>query len=200
MDATELRAWREARKRTQAQLARLLHVTQRSVKRWESGACALPPFLDLALLGLEVSGTVGHGTVGQSFKASVAERRKTAINEDSHQRGSVRTFRTVTGEAPDPHAAIELVMRWTEEGDLDEQRETLDALKRGLVDHIASYITPSPCLCSQYSRLSASASQDASMMSVELPTVRQMWTPSVDSIKTRTDAIVPVVPSRMRTL
>lgn len=64
----------------------------------------------------------------------------------------------------------------------------------------AAYIAPSPCLCSQYSRLSASASQEASITSVELPTVRQMCVPSVDSIRARTEAAVPPAPSRMRTL
>jgi hypothetical protein len=55
-------------------------------------------------------------------------------------------------------------------------------------------------LVSQYSRLSASASQDASMMLVELPTVRQRSVPSVDSIKTRTWDSVPVLSSRILTL
>ena len=50
------------------------------------------------------------------------------------------------------------------------------------------------------SRLSASASQDASIMSVEEPTVVQLCSPSVDSIRTRTLAPVPAAESMMRTL
>ena len=52
----------------------------------------------------------------------------------------------------------------------------------------------------QNSSESASASQLASMMSVEQPTVRQISSPSDDSISTRVDAPVPFAPSRMRTL
>ena len=56
------------------------------------------------------------------------------------------------------------------------------------------------CLISQYSILSATASQLASMMLVELPTVRQFSLPSLDSMSTRTRDAVPEVSSRIRTL
>ena len=55
-------------------------------------------------------------------------------------------------------------------------------------------------LSSQYSRLSANASQLASMMFSELPTVRHWWRPSPDSISTLTCDSVPALSSRMRTL
>jgi len=46
--------------------------------------------------------------------------------------------------------------------------------------------TVASCFISQYSKLSARASQLASMMLVELPTVLHASTPSLDSIRTRT--------------
>lgn len=51
---------------------------------------------------------------------------------------------------------------------------------------------PTPARASQYSRLSASASQLASMMFSDDPTVRQTPRPSVDSISTRTTEPVPL--------
>ena len=45
---------------------------------------------------------------------------------------------------------------------------------------------PPFCFSNQYSKPSARASQLASMMLVELPTVRHSSTPSLDSIRTRT--------------
>lgn len=53
---------------------------------------------------------------------------------------------------------------------------------------------------SQYSRLSAKASQLASIIFSELPTVLHWCWPSPDSINTRTCDSVPALSSRMRTL
>jgi len=53
---------------------------------------------------------------------------------------------------------------------------------------------------SQYSRASERASQLASMMLVEQPTVFQARLPSVDSMSTRTVEAVPWVSLTMRTL
>gem|GEM_PF-3555394 len=55
-------------------------------------------------------------------------------------------------------------------------------------------------LSSQYSRLSARASQLAWMMLLELPTVRHWFSPSLDSMSTLTCDSVPALSSRMRTL
>lgn len=57
-----------------------------------------------------------------------------------------------------------------------------------------------PLLTSQYSSASFSASQEASMMSVEAPTVLHVRSPWVDSMRTRTEAPVPAALSMMRTL
>jgi transcriptional regulator with XRE-family HTH domain len=54
MDRHELRAWRKARKLSQAQLGEMLGVTRDSVWRWEQGAFAMPlPMLELALEALD---------------------------------------------------------------------------------------------------------------------------------------------------
>ena len=55
-------------------------------------------------------------------------------------------------------------------------------------------------LMSQYSRLSAMASQLASIILAELPTVVHSSSPSVQAIRTLTWASVPAFSSRMRTL
>ena len=64
----------------------------------------------------------------------------------------------------------------------------------------AGYAGRSPWRVSQYSRLSERASQEASMTSVEEPTVVQVSSPSVDSMSTRVVAAVPAAESMMRTL
>jgi transcriptional regulator with XRE-family HTH domain len=49
MNRLELKAWRKARHVRQVDLARLLHIDQSSISRWESGESTVPGFLNLAL-------------------------------------------------------------------------------------------------------------------------------------------------------
>jgi len=55
MTKEELAEWREAYGLTQQELADLLHVTRVTIARWEAGIRKIPPFLYLALIGLEKS-------------------------------------------------------------------------------------------------------------------------------------------------
>jgi DNA-binding XRE family transcriptional regulator len=53
MKQEDLRKWREARSLTQGELGKALGVTLTTVYRWEAGHRKIPPFLQLALEGLE---------------------------------------------------------------------------------------------------------------------------------------------------
>ena len=53
MEGKELRNWREKHKLTQLELAEHLHVKRETVTRWEIEMRKIPPFLFLALEGLE---------------------------------------------------------------------------------------------------------------------------------------------------
>jgi len=53
MTGLELRAWRKRRRLSQEALAQLLGITRVTVARWEVGIRFIPPFLPLALKGLE---------------------------------------------------------------------------------------------------------------------------------------------------
>lgn len=53
MSPESLKKWREARSFTQAGLGKALGVTLTTVYRWEAGLRKIPPFLELALEGLE---------------------------------------------------------------------------------------------------------------------------------------------------
>lgn len=53
MTPKELRGWRESQRLTQGDLGRSLGVTLTTVYRWEAGLRKIPPFLQLALEGLE---------------------------------------------------------------------------------------------------------------------------------------------------
>ena len=53
MTPSELTAWRETAKLSQAGLARLLHVDKQTVWRWEHGDRSIPSYLRLALHSLE---------------------------------------------------------------------------------------------------------------------------------------------------
>lgn len=50
-----LRAWRTAHSLSQAQLGKLLEVTNVSVSRWELGLVPIPRLVELALRYLEIS-------------------------------------------------------------------------------------------------------------------------------------------------
>ena len=49
-----MKKWRKKHKISQQRLADILGVAQNTVARWETGARKIPPFLHLALKGLEV--------------------------------------------------------------------------------------------------------------------------------------------------
>jgi len=53
MNPENLRRWREGRNLTQGTLGKALGVTLTTVYRWEAGLRKIPPFLQLALEGLE---------------------------------------------------------------------------------------------------------------------------------------------------
>ncbi len=55
MTKKELKQWREKHEMTQQQLGSLLGVFNVTIARWETGARKIPPFLHLALIGLEKS-------------------------------------------------------------------------------------------------------------------------------------------------
>jgi transcriptional regulator with XRE-family HTH domain len=56
----DLKAWRQRLGLTQEGLAGALGTTRVTVGRWESGVRAWPPFLGLALLGIEVEQSVSY--------------------------------------------------------------------------------------------------------------------------------------------
>lgn len=56
MEPSELTKWRKEHKYTQQQLADLLGVARMTVVRWERAMREIPPFLHLALTGLEKKG------------------------------------------------------------------------------------------------------------------------------------------------
>jgi len=49
----QVKAWRKAHGLSQPQLARLLGVSVSAIMRWEAGERDVPPYLHLALRGLE---------------------------------------------------------------------------------------------------------------------------------------------------
>ena len=53
MKGKELKDWRKKQNLTQLELARYLNVERVTVARWEVGIRAIPPFLFLALEGIE---------------------------------------------------------------------------------------------------------------------------------------------------
>lgn len=53
MTPRALNNWRNGQGHTQERLATLLHVDPATVARWETGRTAIPPFLPLALKGLQ---------------------------------------------------------------------------------------------------------------------------------------------------
>ena len=63
MTKEELKEWRIKHNLTQMELAELLSVTRETIARWETGMRKIPPFLRLALVGLEkLKGReIGHG-------------------------------------------------------------------------------------------------------------------------------------------
>src|SRR5512136_1601523 len=88
----------------------------------------------------------------------------------------------------------------------DVRRVLSDRRQRGESCHPTGILAPAAWsqtadfFRSQYSRLSAKASQLASIMFSELPTVLHWCWPSPDSINTLTCDSVPALSSRMRTL
>jgi transcriptional regulator with XRE-family HTH domain len=56
----DLKAWRKRLGLTQEGLARALGTSRVTVGRWESGVRSWPPFLGLALLGLDVKQSVSY--------------------------------------------------------------------------------------------------------------------------------------------
>ena len=55
MTPEQLRRWRVSRYLTQTELGDLLGYTYKSVNRWEAGATAIPPMMELALRYLDSS-------------------------------------------------------------------------------------------------------------------------------------------------
>ena len=64
MTGKQLRQRRSALRLTQQKLADLLGVKKNSVYRWESGLLSVPPYLHLALIGLEK--TIGKELASQN--------------------------------------------------------------------------------------------------------------------------------------
>lgn len=56
MTPADLKQTRESLHISQAELARQLGVAANTVNRWEAGTRAIPPYLPLALAGIECSG------------------------------------------------------------------------------------------------------------------------------------------------
>src|SRR5947209_7015919 len=73
--------------------------------------------------------------------------------------------------------------------------------RKGAIHPVFDYPGVAPArFTRKYSSESASASHEASMMSVLAPTLVHRCSPSVDSISTRTAELVPAALSMMRTL
>lgn len=53
MTPAELKAWRAAQNLTQPALAALLGIHEMTLSRWERGERIIPPYLHLALVGLQ---------------------------------------------------------------------------------------------------------------------------------------------------
>lgn len=56
MKAEELTEWRRVKGFTQARLAQALMVDVATVNRWEKNRMQIPPYLPLALIGIETKG------------------------------------------------------------------------------------------------------------------------------------------------
>lgn len=54
LSAEQLKTWRKSNSYTQSHLAELLGVKLAAVARWEQAANPVPPYLWLALIGLEI--------------------------------------------------------------------------------------------------------------------------------------------------
>ena len=87
MTQKELKQWRKEHKLTQKELGDLLHVTSITIARWETGMRKIPPFLYLALIGLEKSKMKGgetnetkkpidRGRISHSFPDGLRRRRR----------------------------------------------------------------------------------------------------------------------------
>jgi DNA-binding XRE family transcriptional regulator len=61
MKPNELKAWRKKHKVSQAKLAKALGVNTLTISRWERRVYDIPPYLSLALKGLEAERRFEHG-------------------------------------------------------------------------------------------------------------------------------------------
>lgn len=64
MNSQELKAWRQKWQLTQEALAGLLGVHRVTIAKWEAETRGIPPFLNLALAGLESRMNKGDGRDG----------------------------------------------------------------------------------------------------------------------------------------
>ncbi len=75
MTPSSLRKWRIDRGLTQKGLSDLLGVDRMTIYRWEKAMREIPPFLELALIGLEKGGPRGRNPQGKESKAKIKPRR-----------------------------------------------------------------------------------------------------------------------------
>ena len=72
MEPSELTKWRKEWRYTQQELADLLGVARMTVVRWEKAMREIPPFLHLALIGLEKK---GGGEKGKRASKGISQRK-----------------------------------------------------------------------------------------------------------------------------
>jgi len=66
MTPAELKETRESLRLSQVDLARALGVAANTVNRWEAGSRSIPPYLSLALTGIECGGWRTFKSVSQT--------------------------------------------------------------------------------------------------------------------------------------
>ena len=77
MNGSELKEWRQKQKLTQGGLADLLGVHRVTIAKWEGETRGIPPFLNLALAGLEsmmIKGGDRFGFIGELCEMAGIEK------------------------------------------------------------------------------------------------------------------------------
>ena len=99
----DLRAWREQHDYSQQRLADALGVSPRTVLRWENGQVAVPPYLPLALVGLEQQPAPEREPAVRAVPRMRIDPRE-PIPYQVNAVPTLRSVRSVRSEAPEDGA------------------------------------------------------------------------------------------------